>query len=73
MAQETNSTIENLVKALSSFNDLSRVEARKALVAIGKPAVPSLIEALKDANKLRRWKQRKPSARLVTPTQRLFL
>jgi HEAT repeat protein len=59
MAQETNSTVKNLVKTLSSFNDLSRVEARKALEAIGKPAVPLLIEALKDPNNLTRWEAAK--------------
>jgi len=59
MVQETNSTVKNLVKTLSSFNDLSRVEARKALEAIGKPAVPLLIEALKDPNNLTRWEAAK--------------
>ena len=67
MALDANSTIENLVKALSSFNDLSRVEARKALVAIGKAAAPSLIEALKDTNKLRRWEAAKALGEIGDP------
>jgi hypothetical protein len=43
-------TIEGLIMALSSDNGSTRREARKSLVAIGSPAVPSLIEALKQKN-----------------------
>jgi len=59
MVQDTSSTIKDLIKALSSYNDLSRVEARKALVAMGSQAVPFLAEALNDPNSLRRWEAAK--------------
>jgi HEAT repeat protein len=48
MAQNTNSTIKNLIVALSSHNDFSRVEARKALEAMGRQVVPFLVEALSE-------------------------
>jgi hypothetical protein len=59
MVQDTNSTAKDLIRALSSYNDLSRVEARKALVAMGSQAVPFLAEALNDPNSLRRWEAAK--------------
>ncbi len=40
-------TIEGLIMVFSSDNGSARREARQSLVAIGSPAVPSLIEALK--------------------------
>ena len=43
MDQDTISDIKNLVRALSSYNDLSRVEARKALAAMGSQAVLFLV------------------------------
>jgi HEAT repeat protein len=48
-------TLKKLTANLSSSIDLTRVKARKELVAIGKPAVPFLIEALKNPNHLGRW------------------
>ena len=59
MIMDLYATIKNLIAALSSFNDLTRVKSRKELVAIGKPAVRSLIEALKDSNHMVRWEATK--------------
>jgi hypothetical protein len=67
MAQDTNSTAKDLIKALSSYNDLSRVEARKALVAMGSQAVPFLAEALNDSNSLRRWEAAKALGEIADP------
>jgi hypothetical protein len=67
MAQDANSDIKNLIKALSSYNDLSRVEARKALVAMGSQAVPFLAEALNDPNSLRRWEAAKALGEIGGP------
>jgi hypothetical protein len=38
--------INNLITDLASLNDLVRVKARNELVATGKPALTSLLEAL---------------------------
>lgn len=43
-------TIEGLIMAFSSDNGSARREARQSLVAIGNPAVPSLIKTLKQKN-----------------------
>jgi len=59
MDQDTSADIKNLIAALSSYNDLSRVEARKAVVAYGSQAIPFLAEALNDPNALRRWEAAK--------------
>ncbi len=59
MDQDTSADIKNLIAALSSYNDLSRVEARKALVAYGSQTIPFLAEALNDPNALRRWEAAK--------------
>jgi HEAT repeat protein len=52
-------TVTNLIASLSSSIDLTRVKARKELVAIGKPAVSFLIEALKSPNTMERWEAAK--------------
>ena len=65
MVQDT--TIKDLIAALSSFNDFSRVEARNALVAMGSQAVPFLTEALKDPDLLRRWETAKALAEICDP------
>lgn len=67
MAQDTDSTVKNLIRALASFNDLSRVEARRALVATGRQAVPFLIEALNDPESLRRWEAAKALGEIGDP------
>jgi HEAT repeat protein len=67
MVQDTSSDIKNLIRSLSSYNDLSRVEARKALVALGSQAVPFLAEALNDPNSLRRWEAAKALGEIGDP------
>lgn len=47
MTEDTGQKMRRLIMTLSSDSDSVRKEARQALVAIGNPAVPSLIEALK--------------------------
>jgi hypothetical protein len=67
MVQDASSTAKDLIRALSSYNDLSRVEARKALVAMGSQAIPFLAEALKDPNSLRRWEAAKALGEIGDP------
>ncbi len=73
MVQDTNSTAKDLIRALSSYNDLSRVEARKALVAMGSQAIPFLAEALNDPNSLRRWEAAKALGEIGDPNVAPFL
>jgi hypothetical protein len=67
MAQDANSNIKNLITALSSYNDFSRVEARKALESMGSQVVPYLIEALKHRDYLRRWEAAKALGEIRDP------
>lgn len=69
MPEDLNATIKDLIHALSSFNDLSRVEARKALEAMGKRAVPALVEALRDPKSphLLRWEAAKSLGEIGDP------
>jgi len=67
MDKDTSSHMKDLVGALSSYNDLSRVEARKALVAMGSQAIPFLAEALKDSNPVRRWEAAKALGEIGDP------
>ncbi len=67
MDQDTSSHIKDLIGALSSYNDLSRVEARKTLVAMGSQAIPFLAEALKDSNSVRRWEAAKALGEIGDP------
>jgi HEAT repeat protein len=67
MDQEMNSTVKDLIAALSSQNDETRVEARKKLVAMGSKAIPSLGEALKDRDLLRRWEAAKALGEIGNP------
>ncbi|MGO8990695.1 MAG: HEAT repeat domain-containing protein [bacterium] len=67
MDKDTSSHMKDLIGALSSYNDLSRVEARKALVAMGSQAIPFLAEALKDSNPVRRWEAAKALGEIGDP------
>ena len=58
---------ETLTKTLSSRKDRVREGARHALVAMGKEAVPALIEALKDKNSLMRWEAAKALGEIADP------
>ncbi len=55
MDKNVNSTTGDLIGDLSSSDDLIRVKARNSLIAIGTPAVPRLLCALKDPDPLVRW------------------
>ena len=55
----TSAELRALIAALGGDDGTVRRGAREALVAIGKPAVRSLIEALQDANEHLRWEAAK--------------
>ena len=60
-------SIETLINTLSSLKDKPREGARHTLVAMGKAAVPSLIEALKKKNTLTRWEAAKALGEIADP------
>jgi len=57
-------TINNLISDLASDDDSRRKSARFSLMAIGKRAVPRLVEVLKDRNDLVRWEATKALAEI---------
>lgn len=59
--------METLILDLGSRDDAIRVKARHALVAFGKTAVPSLIEALKSEHYLMRWEAAKALGEIGDP------
>ena len=59
MNNDTNLSMANTVAALSSEEDQVRTRARNSLVAVGKEAIPLLVEALKNPNSLVRWEATK--------------
>jgi HEAT repeat protein len=61
------SPVGTLIANLSSHDDAKRVKARHSLVALGKTAVPSLMEALKDSNTLMRWEAAKALGEIGDP------
>ncbi len=65
--EPTDLSIEKLIKDLDSRNDLVRVKARQALVAMRKAALPSLIEALKNKKYLMRWEAAKALGEIGDP------
>ena len=60
-------TIKNLIEALSSSDDSSRVKAREALIGMGGLAVPFLADALKNPNYLVRWETVKALGEIGDP------
>jgi HEAT repeat protein len=60
-------SIETMINTLSSLRDKAREAARHTLVAMGKAAVPSLIEALKNKNTLMRWEAAKALGEIGDP------
>lgn len=52
---QTRMKIIELLTALGSKDGMERQRARLALIEIGQPSVPFLIEALTDANDQVRW------------------
>jgi HEAT repeat protein len=61
-------TIRALIVDLGSKDGMVRVRARKSLVAIGKPAVGSLVEALASKKELVRWEAAKAIGQIDDPT-----
>jgi HEAT repeat protein len=61
------STVRNLVAALTGKDGLARKRARDELVEIGRPAVPYLLEALKDKRTYVRWEAAKALSELGDP------
>ena len=61
------SPVEAFIANLSSHDDARRVKARHSLVALGKAAVPPLIEALRDSNTLMRWEAAKALGEIGDP------
>jgi HEAT repeat protein len=59
MADKSISTLDAFIADLASHDDRTREKARHTLVAMGKDAVQSLIEALKDKRYLMRWEAAK--------------
>jgi HEAT repeat protein len=68
MENKISSAMSNLVALLSSSDDLARTGACESLIAIGRPAVPLLVEALKNPNYLMRWEAAKALAEIGDPT-----
>jgi HEAT repeat protein len=60
-------TINNLISDLGNDEDSTRTNARFSLVAIGKRAVPRLVEILKDRNDLVRWEATKALREIGDP------
>jgi HEAT repeat protein len=67
MAQDTGTGIKDLIAALSSLDDFTRVEARNALVAMGSQSIPFLAEALKGPDLLRKWEAAKALGEICDP------
>ncbi len=55
MTEDANSKIKNLILGLATYDDATRMNARLALLGIGRQAIPFLVEALKDRNDMVRW------------------
>jgi HEAT repeat protein len=66
-AKGTPSTVEASIAGLASHDDGLRVKARHALVALGKAAVPPLIEALKNKSSFMRWEAAKALGEIGDP------
>jgi HEAT repeat protein len=60
-------SMETLINTLSNLKDKTREGARHTLVAMGKEAVPSLIEALKNRDTLMRWEAAKALGEIGDP------
>ena len=65
--EERNTSLEAFIANFASHDDAKRVKARHSLVVMGKAAVPSLIEALKNSNTLMRWEAAKALGEIGDP------
>ena len=66
-------TLRNLMTTLTSKDGLARKRAREELVEIGQPAVPYLLEALKDKRRDVRWEAAKALSEIGDPRAALAL
>ncbi|MFC2000394.1 HEAT repeat domain-containing protein [Chloroflexota bacterium] len=60
-------TIASLIADFAKEDGVSPAKARESLVAIGRPAVPFLIEVLTDDNKWVRWEAAKALSQIADP------
>jgi HEAT repeat protein len=60
--------IKRLMASLASKDGLERVRARKALVAIGEPAVGYLVKSLQDEQEWVRWEAAKTLSQIGSPS-----
>jgi hypothetical protein len=67
VSEPNKATIDELVAKLAGKSGRARENVRQRLVAIGKPAVPALIEALKQRDKLIRWEAAKTLGEIRDP------
>ncbi len=65
--KKTPSRIQELIAALASSSPVARRKAREALVALGKPAVPSLIQLLSHRKPHVRWEAAKALGGIADP------
>jgi bilin biosynthesis protein len=63
----TGQDIEKLIADLANEDGLVRVRARKALVAIGEPAVGELVKALQNRQEWVRWEAAKTLSQIGSP------
>ena len=66
-SKKTPATIPELIAALASPSPVARRKARDALVALGKPAVPSLIQLLSHRKLHVRWEAAKALGGIADP------
>jgi hypothetical protein len=67
LAEKREARISSLVADLATPNPAVRTKARKALVALGKPAVPSLIQLLSHRKPHVRWEAAKALGGIADP------
>ncbi len=65
--EKMDTPLKTLIVDLGSDDDVARVKARHSLVAMGKAAVPSLTEALKNKKYLMRWEAAKALGEIGNP------
>ena len=66
-SKKTSTGIPELIAALASPSPVARRKAREALVALGKPAVPSLIQLLPHRKPHVRWEAAKALSGIADP------
>jgi hypothetical protein len=66
-SKKTSTDIPELLVALASPSPVARRKAREALVALGKPAVPSLIQLLSHSKPHVRWEAAKAIGGIADP------